>query len=134
MLTISLETLVYIIEKAREYDEEVPVDADDDGSNDSDDREVGILQDTEDNPTEQELRELIDGLNVDEQEELLALMYLGRGDFDRAGWADAMRQARDVVDAHVADYLMGTPMLGDYLEEGAAALDISLADIEEDLP
>jgi hypothetical protein len=134
MLTISLETLVYIIEKAREFDEEVPADDDEDGSNAADDGEVGILEDTSDNPTEQELRGMIDDLNVDEQEELLALLWLGRGDFDREGWAEARRQAHDTVDAHVADYLMGTPLLGDYLEEGAAMLDISLTGIEEDLP
>ena len=28
------------------------------------------------------------------------------------------------------DYLVGTPLLGDYLEEGAAALDLSLEDFE----
>jgi hypothetical protein len=80
MLTIPLQKLAYIIEKAREFDAEVPVDPDEaSGSNPADDDERQILEDTPDNPTPQELRDAIDGLNLDEREELLALMWLGRG-------------------------------------------------------
>ena len=73
MLTIPLETLAYIIEKAREFDAEVPSDAEE-GSNAADDDERQILLDTPDNPTAQELRSALDGLNVDQREELLALL------------------------------------------------------------
>lgn len=83
MLTIPLAKLAYIVEKAREYDAEVPVDPDAaTGSDPADDDERQILLDTPDNPTEQELRDAIDGLNLDEREELLALLWLGRGDYD----------------------------------------------------
>jgi hypothetical protein len=129
MLTIPLEKLAFIIEKAREYDAEVPGEGDD-ASNPADDDEREILEDTPDNPTAEELRDAIDGLNLDEREELLALMWLGRGDYDAAQWGEALRQARETRTATETEYLLGTPLLADYLEEGAGALGIPPEDLE----
>jgi hypothetical protein len=130
MLTIPLEKLTYIIEKAREFDAEVPADDGDSGSNPADDGESDILLDTPDNPTLQELRDVIEGLNTDEQEELLALTWIGRGDFDKDDWRKAMAQARKSRTSSEADYLIGTPLLADYLEEAVAALGLSLEEWE----
>lgn len=132
MLTIPLGKLAYIIEKAREFDEEVPANVGDDGSNPADDDEAGILFDTPDNPTETELRAVIFGLNIDEQEELLALIWIGRGDFDAAQWQEAIELARETRTTAEADYLIGTPLLADYLEEGVAALGLSLDEADAD--
>ncbi len=132
MLTIPLEKLAYIVEKAREFDAEVAADPDaEDGSDPADDDERQILLDTPDNPSEQELRDAIDGLNVDEREELLALMWIGRGDFDAQGWPDAMQQAREIESkAEQNNLLLGAPLLADYLEEGLDALGLSLEGLE----
>jgi hypothetical protein len=131
MLTIPLEKLAFIVEKAREYDAEVPVDRDyEEGSDAVDDDEREVLLDTPDNPTAQELRDAIDGLNVDEREELLALMWLGRGDYDAQSWSEALQQARDALSSTETEYLLGTPLLGDYIEEGVEALGLSLEDFQ----
>jgi len=131
MLTISLEKLAYIVEKAREYDAEVPADPDAvAGSDPADDDERQILLDTPDNPTAEELRDAIEGLNIDEREELLALVWLGRGDYDGDSWPEAVRQARETATQTEASYLLGTPLLADYLEEGVAALGLSLEGFE----
>lgn len=131
MLAIPLERLGYIIAKAREFDAEVPVEPDAMlGSDGPDDGEREILLDTPDNPSEQELRDAIDSLGVAERQELLALVWLGRGDYDAASWLDALREARDSTIANVTDYLVGTPLLASYLEEGASALGLSLQDFE----
>jgi hypothetical protein len=127
MLTIPLEKLAYLIEKAREFDAQVPSDAEE-GSNAADDDEREILLDTPDNPTEQELRDAIDGLGIPERQELLALMWLGRGDYDAESWSEALQQARQTQSASETAYLLGTPLLGDYIEEGVAALGLSLED------
>jgi uncharacterized protein DUF3775 len=116
MLTIPLEKLAYIIEKAREFDAEMPSDAEE-GSNAADD-EWEILLDTPDNPRARELRSAIDGLNIDGREELLTLAWLGRGDYDAENWSEASRQARQTQTATETDYLLGTPLLADYLEGG----------------
>jgi Protein of unknown function (DUF3775) len=127
MLTIPPEKLAYVIEKAREFDAQVPSDAEE-GSNAADDGEREILLDTPDNPTEQELRDAIDGLGIPERQELLALMWLGRGDYDAESWSEALQQARQTQSASETTYLLGTPLLGDYIEEGVAALGLSLED------
>ena len=127
MLTIPLEKLAYIIEKAREFDAEVPSDAEE-GSNAADDDEREIPLDTPDNPTEQERRDAMDGLGIPERQELLALMWLGRGDYDAESWSEALQQARQTQSASETTYLLGTPLLGDYIEEGVAALGHSLED------
>lgn len=131
MLTIPLDKLAYIIEKAREYEAEMPVDdGEAEGSNAIDDGERSILEESSDNPSEEELREAIDSLNLDEREALLALMWLGRGDYDAKGWREALREARRTVTASETEYLLGTPLLADYLEAGADMLGVSLEEFE----
>jgi hypothetical protein len=131
MLKTPLENLAYIVEKAREFDAETaPVDSDS-GSNPSDDSDVAILEATVDNPTRQELTAALDSLDDDQRIEVLALMWLGRGDFDRGEWSDALAQAREIHNAHETSYLIGTPLLADYLEEALAALGYSLEDYQK---
>jgi hypothetical protein len=131
MLSTPLEQLAYIIEKAREFDEETaPVDTGS-GSNPSDDNDVAILEDTPDNPTRQELVAALDGLDDDQKIEILALVWLGRGDFAATEWRDALAQAREIYDATETEYLLGTPLLADYLEEAISALGYSLEDYEK---
>ncbi|MFZ5609641.1 MAG: DUF3775 domain-containing protein [Pseudomonadota bacterium] len=130
MLTISPQTVFYIIVKAREFDEKVEPNDPNPGSNPSDDMDVEILEDRPDDPTAEELRAAIDGLNEDEQLDLIALAWLGRGSFD------SYKEARDEAGAkrreHTADYLMGMPLLGEYLEEGLTALGYDLEEYELD--
>jgi hypothetical protein len=122
MLTIPADKLVYIIEKAREFDAQVTPTIPDSGSNPSDDGGGAILEDTPDNPAREQLTEAIDALDPDQKIELLALTWLGRGDFAATEWRAALKQAREIRDEHETDYLVGTPLLGDYLAEAAATL------------
>jgi hypothetical protein len=128
-LLLPIERVRFIIAKARAYDAEVlPVD-EGSGSNPSDDKDVAILESTVDNPTREELVGAIEALNEDESLELLALMWLGRGDFSAQDWLSALRQAHLRRDRREAEYLAGTPLLADYLEEGLSQLGYSLDDI-----
>jgi len=125
-ISVPIETLAFIIEKAREFDAEVEVDDPDSGSNPSDDKQLAILEDTVDNPTEDELTEILRGLNEDQLAELLALAWVGRGDYDSDSWDEAASSARATRDKRIVHYLVGTPMLGDLIEEGLAELGITL--------
>jgi len=129
-LTISLEQAFFIIVKAREFDEQVESTDPDSGSNRADDREVDVLEEGADNPVQQELEEALDALNVDEQLDLIALTWLGRGEY--SSFAEAREEASDMRDKHIPEYLIGTPKLGDFLEEGLAQLGYSLEDFERD--
>jgi len=130
MLTIPLENLAFIIIKAREFDAEVPPVDEDSGSNPSDDAEWDVLQASADNPTYQELVDAINGLGDPERIELLALTWLGRGDYAKEEWRDAVEEARRIHDEKETQYLIGTPLLADYLEEGLSQLGYSLQDYE----
>jgi len=126
-LTISAEKAFFIIVKAREFDEKVAPSDPGSGSNPSDDKEVDVLE-AGDDATLRELAAALIGLNEDEQLDLVGLMWLGRGDFGT--FAEARQQAADMTDKHIPRYLIGTPQLGDYLEEGLATLGISLESFE----
>jgi uncharacterized protein DUF3775 len=129
-LTISLEQAFFIIVKAREFDEQVESTDPDSGSNRADDREADVLEEGADNPVQQELEEALDALNVDEQFDLIALTWLGRGEY--SSFAEAREEASDMRDKHIPEYLIGTPKLGDFLEEGLAQLGYSLEDFKRD--
>lgn len=126
-LTISAEKAFFIIVKAREFDEKVAPSDPETGSNPSDDKEVDVLE-AGDDATLQELAGALTELNIDEQLDLVGLMWLGRGDFGT--FAEARQQAADMTNKHIPRYLIGTPQLGDYLEEGLATLGISLESFE----
>ncbi|MBZ9678494.1 DUF3775 domain-containing protein [Mesorhizobium sp. ES1-1] len=78
----------------------------------------GLAEESSENLAEEELRELINDLNVDEAAELIALAWLGRGDYDAAEWSDAVSAARERGNRYTAKYLLGMPLLADLLEEG----------------
>jgi hypothetical protein len=58
----------------------------------------------------------LEALNEDELADLVAMTWIGRGDFTRDDWEDAKDQARERGVKGTAEYLLGTPLLGDYLE------------------
>ena len=121
-LTLSPEKAFYILVKAREFDAQVEETDPDAGSNPSDDHSVDILEDRTDDPTAQEFFDAVDALNEDEQYDLLALTWLGRGDFSAGEWDLARQTASDMSDKHVALYLLETPLASDFLEEGLSML------------
>ena len=89
-----------------------------------------MLEETPDNPSRQELADAIDALSEAERIELLALTWLGRGDYTKAEWCDAIADARAIHDRKETSYLVGTPLLGDYIEEGLSQLGYSIEDYE----
>lgn len=130
MIGIPLDTLAFIIEKARAYEAEVAPEGMEDGSNPSDDRAIGVLEDTPDNPIAQELAAALEALNEDERAELLALTWIGRGDYTADEWGEALAAAQAALDERAIAYLMETPNLADLLEEGLAALGLSTVEEE----
>jgi len=131
-LSIDPATVFYIVVEARIYDEKTPVVNPDPASNDSDEAEREILEDQPGDLTAQELRTALENLNVDQKLDLMALTWIGRGDFTIEEWDDARRQAADMRHEHIPRYLMETPLLSDYLEEAMSALGYSLEDYERE--
>ena len=124
-MDIALDKVCEIILYAKAFDvKEGPTDPDS-GSNPLDDGNLDSLTESGDDSTEEQLRQVIDGLNDDERNSLLALVYVGRGDMEPEEWSAAVRLAaerEDAMSTSAADWLLGIPNLGDLLDEGLALM------------
>ncbi len=135
MLTIDLDKVRFVIEKARVFDADMEVgDEDDDlhatGAHTTDELlEDDDLDDAEDDdPVYGELKDMINDLNVDEQVELVALAWVGRGTYGADEWDSALEEAQRAHNRRTAEYLLGMPLLADYLAEGLAAFGESVGE------
>lgn len=115
--SISFDKIFRIMELARRFDVKDSVTEPDPGSNAADDMMLSVLEDHADDPVRSEVSEIIRGLNEDEQIDLVALAWLGRGDGDLDEWDDLRAEASRAHNARTAEYLLGMPILADYLEE-----------------
>ncbi len=127
-LSISDEKLCFIIEKAREFDVKDVVTDPDDASNPTDDGNLAVLEDHKDDPVVQELVAVINSMTVDEQVDLVALTWLGRGDGDIDDFGDLRAEAARAHNRRTAAYLLGIPLLADYLDEAISQFGISCED------
>jgi uncharacterized protein DUF3775 len=129
-LQISPEKVCFFIQKAREFDVKDVVTDEGSGSNAADDGMISVLEDHGDDPTYTELRSFINALTEDEQIDLVALTWLGRGDGELSEWDSLREEATRLHNNRTAQYLLGKPMLADQLEEGLIQLGYSCEDYE----
>ena len=127
-LDIPADKLTFIILKAREFDVKESDSDPDEGSNPTDDGNTDILADKSDDPVREELLGAIRDLPEDERLQLVALAWLGRGTYDLSEWRTALETARSEHRKRTAEYLLGLPLLGDYLEDGRAMFDDGMVD------
>ena len=124
-LSIPTDKLSFIIEKAREFDAKDEVTDPDDSSNASDDGMVSVLEDHKDDPVVQEISAVIRSMSIDEQVDLVTLAWLGRGDGTLDDWSELHAEAERAHNNRTASYLLGMPLLADYLEEALSQFGIS---------
>jgi|ERR1700736_4653594 hypothetical protein len=125
-LRISVEKVCAFIEAARELAGKVPPTTGDKTTTGDDSKLVTIddpegLNEDED-ARRYEIVEFIAGLNVAEQTDLLALILLGRGDFEADEWLAAVAEAGDRIAARDPDYMIGDAALPEYVGDGLEAL------------
>ena len=130
VLTISPEKVCFVIIKAREFDAKDEVTEPDPGSNPADDKEAAVLEEHEDDPVVEEITSLINSLSEDEQIDLVALAWLGRDDYSASDWPAVREEAAGAHNQRTAEYLLGMPLLGDFLEEGLSMLGYSCEEFE----
>ena len=124
-LSISDDKLCFIIAKAREFDVKDVVTDPGDSSNPADDSNLAVLEDHKDDPVMQELTAVIQSMSVDEQVDLVALTWLGRGDGNLEDWDELRAEAARAHNRRTAAYLLGIPLLADYLGEAIGLFGIS---------
>lgn len=117
-LAISVEKVVFLIEKTREFDVKEGASDPDSGSNGADDNMIDVLEDDGGDPVVREITGFINAMTEDEQIDLVALMRLGRGDGTIEDWEDLRSEAADGRDRNTTSYLLGEPLVSDYLAEG----------------
>jgi hypothetical protein len=127
-LAISPEKVGFLIEKAREFDVKEGTTDPDSGSNGADDNMVDVLTDNGNDPVVQEIKGFIEALSEDEKIDLVALMRLGRGDSTIEEWKDLRREAAETRNGRTASYLLGEPLLSDFLAEGLDEFGLSWGD------
>jgi hypothetical protein len=115
-LTISPEKVCFIIVKAREFDAKDAVTDPDPGSNPSDD--AAVLEDHSDDPVLEELTSLIDFLIGRRADRPRCADVARARRLFRERVANGARRSGSCSQQSTANYLLDTPLLGDFLEEG----------------
>jgi hypothetical protein len=118
MINLNPETVARIAEHARDFQVSTSMEMDDSPVPPFD--ASGIEEPTEwhGDPGYAELKTVIDDLEPDQQATIVALMWLGRGDYEFDDWDQALKYAREAEGVSTSDYLIATPLLADYLMEG----------------
>jgi hypothetical protein len=130
-LAISPEKVCFIAVKAREFDAKDIVTIPDEASNATDDRMIAVLEDHRDDPVVAELTGFIGALTEDEQIDLVALAWFGRGDATIDEWDDLRAEAARAHNKRTASYLLGMPLLPDHLEEALSQFGCSCEEFEK---
>ena len=127
-LSLHPDTAFFVLLKAREFNAKEEDTDPDTGSNSTDDKDIDVLEFLPDDAVEEEFKAAVEPLNEDQKLDLIALAWIGRGDFSFEEWAEARESAREVDLARTADYLLDMPALADYLEDSLSELGYSLDD------
>ena len=122
MLNLDSETIYNLLDKARQFQVK-----DDVGLVEMDDEmdSLKVHDDCDDGAIYQEAVAFINHLREDQQATLVALMYLGRGDYSEEEWSDAYNLAEGELSDHTGEYLLARPLVADDIERGLYLLGIS---------
>lgn len=122
-LTIDPDYVRMLVVKVRAIMGKEATEVPDEGSNFTDDdappsafqEEVGDL-------SREEVVEEIQGLEPRERAELVALMWLGRGDAEPEEWGDLLTQAVERQEVPTENYLLDHPLLAEHWLDGLERL------------
>lgn len=125
MLDVNPEIVCFLIDKAREFHAREQVVIPDNPDSSTDDWALQVLADHKGDLTYQEFVATVNDLEPDQQQNVVALLWLGRGDFDVSEWEAALDEARENWTPQTGEYLIAHPLLADYLLEGLSLLGYS---------
>jgi len=127
-LHIPLDTLCSLIDLAREFQAKEEVVFPEVPSNPSDDWALQVLADHSDDFNVAEFNSIVNEMSERQRSELVALMWVGRGDFSIEEWEDAVDEALGDFSIRAAAYVLAHPMVSDHLEEGMIAFNLACED------
>jgi len=123
MFDVNPDTVCFLIDKAREFQGKEEVVLPDVPDSPSEDWGLQALADHQGDLTFQEFKSTFDNLEPDQQQNVVALFWVGRGDFEKSEWEQAFDEARANWNKSTAEYLIAHPLLADYLSEGLELFD-----------
>lgn len=115
-----LSRLVFKMRAASLGDADTPRDARDNATGGR--HHITLNEEVDIDAAEQELVAEIEGMDAEHQQELVALMWVGRGDFTADEWQSALDLAAERADRPAADYLLSHSMAADDIASGLEAL------------
>lgn len=118
MLDVNPETVCRLIVLAREFHVQEEVVIPDEPARPGDDWPTQVLAAHASDATLDEFRSIVADLEPDQQQQVVGLLWLGRGDYDLEDWGEALAYAAEAWNEATADYLIAHPLLADYLTEG----------------
>jgi hypothetical protein len=121
-LSISAEKLCFLIVKAREFGAKDVLTDPDGASNATDDGMASVLEDHGDDPV---VQEITSAMSEDEKIDLVALIWLGRGDGGIDDWTSLRAEAARGHNNRTASYLLGRPLVADYLAKAMSQFEIT---------
>jgi hypothetical protein len=127
-LELNSDTVCFLIEKAREFHAKEEVVIPDTPDSPSEDWALQVLADHADDATYQEVRTTVNDLEPDQQQQLVALLWLGRGEYDIDEWDEALAEARRSWSKRTAEYLITHPLLADFLDDALEQFGYSCED------
>ena len=119
-LDINPEIVCRLIELAREFHAQEEVVIPEMIGNPSGDWATQILASHVEDMSFREFRSIVRDLEPGQQQQIVALLRLGRQDYGLDEWDDALQQAEADWNKKTAEYLIVHPMLADHLTEGLA--------------
>ena len=125
MLDVNPETVCQLIDLAREFhaQEEVVIPEEPDSS--GGDWAMQVLANHSGDSTLSEFVSTVRDLEPDQQQQVVALMWIGRADFSADEWEAALEQAEYSWNERTGEYLIAHPQVADYLADGLAAFGYS---------
>jgi len=123
---ISLDKISYLIERGHEFANKGP--GEDIGGDEThlDDPDLDNLNAAYSDPIVEELESFFEDLNEDEELDLIALMWIGRGTYDAEDWEEAREVAAKEATQSTAGYILGTPLFAEHLESALEAFDLAV--------
>jgi hypothetical protein len=122
-LSIDPTLLRYLIVKVRSLMGKEAPDIPDDASYPIDDPlPPSALQDEEGELSREEVMDAIRSLNLPQQAELVALMWLGRGDGEVEEWEDLVTRALERREVPTENYVLDHPHLAEHWLDGMERL------------
>jgi len=123
MFDVNPDTVCFLIDKARVFHGKEEIVLPDVPDSPTEDWGLQALADHVGDSTFQEFKSTFENLEPDQQQSVVALFWVGRGDFDKEEWDQAFEEAQANWTDSTAEYLMAHPLLADYLSEGLELFD-----------